>query len=408
MGLSRLSEVAGRLGVLRPATRVVTIAGTNGKGSTTVALETLLLASGLRVGATLSPHVSRFNERVRLQGEEVSDDALCHAFTAVDEARADILLTYFEYSALAALYLFTQAELDVAILEIGLGGRLDAFNAVDADLAIVTSIGLDHQDYLGTDLEAIGIEKAGIFRHGQDVVLGTVTESVHASAARLDCRTFTLGREIQVQRAGAFWRCDCQPLALALTDLSSGALAPANVALALTAATLITGQPVLDCSALRDLYLPGRMERFQYRGIEVIVDVAHNGAAAEFLAAELIERFPHRRYVAIYGALEDKDAAAVVQGLDRIVSHWLLIPTTGWRGQDADALAARIAAGSAPVPGQTALEMCEDIRVAFDRAAILALSLTGPEGGILAFGSFSAVEQARKLLNDPAAGAVDG
>lgn len=390
MGLDRFARVAGRLGVLQPAPTVVTIAGTNGKGSTTVALETLLLAAGRRVGATLSPHLHRFNERVRLNGAEVADELLCRAFRAADEARGDIPLTYFEYSALAALHVFAHASLDVVILEIGLGGRLDAFNAVDADLAVVTSIGLDHQEYLGSDLEVIGQEKAGIFRTGQDVVLGSVTDSVHEAAKLLDCRTLALGRDVHVRRgttAGSMagWDFRAPALDLTLERIPLGPLAPENCALALTAAAILLNSAP-DAAALAGAYLPGRMEHHVYQGVDVLLDVAHNPAAAAFLARELQARFPDRRYVAIYGALRDKDAAGVRAALDGLVEHWLLIPARGWRAQGASDLAARLG---------TPAEAFEDVAQALDRA----VSLTGPRDGILAFGSFSAVEQARELLS---------
>ena len=169
------------------------IAGTNGKGSTSVALETLLLEMGLRTGTTLSPHIEVFNERIRIDGEALTDPAICELFSRVEAARqgrqgkSPIELTYFEFAALAALLAFRDAGVQVAVLEVGLGGRLDAFNIVDADVAIITSIGLDHQEYLGSDLEQIGREKAGVLRKGQRVVLGSVTESVVDAAARLGC-----------------------------------------------------------------------------------------------------------------------------------------------------------------------------------------------------------------------------
>ena len=156
MGLERVAAIGKRLGVLKPAAVSVIIAGTNGKGSTTIAAEALLLAAGKRVGATLSPHVHRFNERVRIQGEPLSDAQLCHHFQRIEASRGEIGLTYFEFATLVALDAFAQAQVEVALLEVGLGGRLDAFNIVDADIAIVTSIGRDHEDYLGDDLSQIG------------------------------------------------------------------------------------------------------------------------------------------------------------------------------------------------------------------------------------------------------------
>lgn len=395
LGLERVAAVARRLGVDHPAPFVVTVAGTNGKGSTTMALETLLLESGLSVGSTFSPHVSRFNERIRLNGAEADDEVLCEAFARVDEARAGVPLTYFEFAALAALWCFRSAGVEVAVLEIGLGGRLDAFNLVDADIAVVTSIGLDHVDYLGTDLEGIGREKAGIFRAGRDVVLGDVTASVHEVARDLNCRTLTLAAEIEVSRRGEAWDYACPVLNGRFGAMTVGALAPENCALAITAALLVLDhlgrERSFDPGVLGEARLPGRMECHDHAGRQVVLDVAHNPAAARFLARELALRWPERRWVAIYGALADKDAAAVVAALENLVTDWLLISTTGWRAQSAGALAEKLG------PGARSLQSFDDASAALDQA----VSLTRPEDGILAFGSFSAVEQVRALLIVP-------
>lgn len=403
LGLERVAAVAADLGVTAPAGCVVTIAGTNGKGSTTAVLEALLQSAGLKVGATFSPHLSRFNERIRIDGQEADDEAICRAFAAVNAARGATALTYFEYAALAALYLFRSARVDVALLEIGLGGRLDAFNLVDADVAIVTSIGLDHQDYLGSDLEGIGREKAGIFRRARPVVLGTVTDSVQAAAIELGCPRYRLGQEFTVQRQPDSWAFLNETSGIRLPGLPFGSFAPDNCALALTAAYLVLellAKPIdrqALTAALAAAHLPGRMETHTYRRTPVLLDVAHNPAAAAFLAAELQLRWPDRRYVAIYGALEDKDAVGVQAALAPLVRHWLLVGTYGWRGRSAESLAAQIG------PGADA-ETCVSMAAAFERAD----SLTVPGNGILAFGSFSAVEQARELLIDSRQQTVDG
>ncbi len=404
LGLDRVAAVATALGVSRPAPCVVTIAGTNGKGSTTAVLEAVLQAAGLRTGATYSPHLNRFNERIRITGREATDEEICAAFRAVDAERSDTPLTYFEYSALAALYLFCQANVEVALLEVGLGGRLDAFNLVDADVAIVTSIGLDHEDYLGSDLEGIGREKAGIFRHKRPVVLGAVTESVHQAAAEQQCISHRLGVEFDVARKGAHWDYIDADAHFNLENLPVGALAPVNCALALTGARLAlahlnrSADPAVLAGALTEVQtntgrgarLKGRMEAFTLESVPVMLDVAHNPAAAGFLAAELRTRWPERRYVAVYGALQDKDVQGVTQALDGLVSHWLLVPSFGWRGQTSEALAVEVGE-------MTEASACETM----DQALARALSLTAPGNGILVFGSFSAVEQARELLIDP-------
>jgi len=388
MGLDRVSEVAARLDVRKPAGRSVIVAGTNGKGSTSVALERLLIGQGLTVGTTLSPHVTRFNERVRLNGQEVDDACLCEAFEAVEAARAETSLTYFEYAALAALHLFHRAGVDVAVLEVGLGGRLDAFNLVDADLAIVTSIGLDHQDYLGSDLEGIGREKAGVFRPGQPVVLGRVSRSVHEAAAALGCPTLTLDREVRISEGSECWDYRCESLGLHFPAVPRGALAPSNCALALTAAAWLNGNTSLDPADLAGVSLPGRMERHRFEGRDVILDVAHNPAGAGFLADQLRARYPGRCYVAVLGMLADKDAAGVGDAIAPLVREWVVVATPGQRGQTAASLAAKLNR-----PSRIAAGMADGLS--------RAVSLTTAGDGILAFGSFSAVEQARALFADP-------
>ena len=402
LGLERVATVAARLGVSKPAPWVVTIAGTNGKGSTTAVLESLLLGTGLAVGATYSPHLNRFNERIRLSGREATDEEICAAFQSVDAVRAEIALTYFEYAALAALQLFAEAGVDVALLEIGLGGRLDAFNLVDADVAVVTSIGLDHEDYLGSDLEGIGREKAGVFRSGRPVVLGAVTNSVHQAASELGCPQYRLGREFDVDRSADRWDYQAADDAaelgsMHLADLPITSLAPDNCALAVTAAALTLAglgqvvEPEQMAASLAHVRLPGRMESYLLEHTPVLLDVAHNPAAAHFLSRELEARWPERKFVAVYGALADKDVAGVLAELEDKVLSWLLIPTRGWRSQSAEALHTQL-------PGGFSAEICVSLAAALARAR----SLTEPGNGILVFGSFSAVEQARELLIDPA------
>jgi len=398
MGLDRVTEVADRLDVRRPAEMSVIVAGTNGKGSTCMATERLLLEAGRRVGTTLSPHVSRFNERIRIDGAEIGDEELCQLFAEVDRVRGEIALTYFEFSTLAALLAFKRSAVDVAVLEVGLGGRLDAFNLVDADVAVVTSIGLDHEDYLGTDLETIGREKAGVFRPGQSVVVGRVTQSVIQAAEDLDCRIHHLDRDFAVRERCDSWSYSCESLGLDFVDLPRGVLAPSNCAIALTVAALITGRAPRNVEMLAEISFAGRMEEYDFRGTHVLVDVAHNPAAAEFLAAQLESRFPGKRYVAVLGMLKDKDALGVTAALGGLVRRWLTIPTLGWRAQTSRALAEKLDVPGLDVPGDVpgigGPTSCESLTQAMDKA----LSLTAPGDGILVAGSFSAVEQARKLL----------
>lgn len=207
MGLERSREVAQRLGLGKPAPLVVTVTGTNGKGSTCAFLASLIAAQGQRVGVYSSPHLLRYNERVLLDGREASDEELCRAFTAVEAARGEISLTYFEMGTLAAFWLFERAQLDAVVLEVGLGGRLDAVNLVDADLALITSIGLDHADWLGDTRESVAFEKAGIMRAGMPALCGDLDppQPLLEQAVTLDTPLFLRGRDYDLNVQAQDW-----------------------------------------------------------------------------------------------------------------------------------------------------------------------------------------------------------
>lgn len=383
-GLVGVREIATRLGVLPPAARTIVVAGTNGKGSTTLFAEQLLLAAGHRVGATVSPHVHAFNERIRLDGEAARDAAIVAAFEIVERHRREIELSYFEYAILAALVAIRGANVDVAVLEVGLGGRLDAVNAVDADVAVITSIALDHQAYLGDDREQIGREKAGILRHGRPVVLGEEVPpaSVLERAAAL---------EAPVRQAGQAFGCDEDSLWLAADAgrrtfrYAAGHIAPINAATALAAASLIEpalAQGHVDQAAATPN--PGRFEIAVRAGKTWVLDVAHNPAAAEFLAQQVRQRFPHRRLGAVVGCLEDKDVAGIVAPLRPLVRAVSYVDTLPPRGRSG--AASREAAGD---PRAFAGSLPE----------ALARAARQPSYDvILLLGSFDVVERARRWL----------
>lgn len=383
-GLAGVREIARRLGVLPPAARAIVVAGTNGKGSTTLFAEQLLLAAGHRVGATVSPHVHTFNERIRLDGEAAPDATIVAAFETVERHRGEIELSYFEYAILAALVAIRGADVDVAVLEVGLGGRLDAVNAVDADVAVITSIALDHQAYLGDDREQIGREKAGILRHGRPVVIGEEIPpaSVLKRAAAL---------EAPVRQAGEAFGWDEDGLWLAadagrrLFRYAAGSIAPANAATGLAAASLIDptlAQGHVDQAAATAN--PGRFEIAAHAGKTWVLDVAHNPAAAEFLAHQLRQRFARRRLGAIVGCLEDKDVAGIVAPLRPLVGSISYVDTLPPRGRSG--AASRQAAGD---PRAFAGSLPE----------ALARAARQPSYDvILLLGSFDVVERARRLL----------
>ncbi|MCY4214550.1 MAG: Mur ligase family protein [Gammaproteobacteria bacterium] len=406
LGLARVYEVAERMGVLAPAPVSVIVAGTNGKGSTCVCLEQILLAGGRRTGCTLSPHLESFRERVRIDGVEADNATLCAALDAVEAARGDLPLTYFEYSCLATLFCFQAAAVDVAILEVGLGGRLDAFNIVDADVAVVTSIGLDHMAYLGDSREAIGAEKAGVFRAGQRIALGAgMPDSVLTAAARATQAPLLWGEGVRLLAghggyAPGGWQVEVD--GRRFPGLPASVLPAENCALATAAACAVdavTGEDRVDERCVRqgwsEAWLPGRLEAFIADGRQWLVDVAHNPLGAAFLKTEIPRRFPGCRVVAVFGNLHDKDSGAVCQALDGLVRHWVLVDTAGPRGLSAEALSGRCDGVARSVVGD------------LDAGLALARSLAEPSDVILAFGSFAVAQAARSRLSHYSMGQQD-
>jgi len=397
MGLERVREVAARLALGRPAHRVVTVAGTNGKGSTVAFIEAIARAAGLRTGAYTSPHLLEYRERVRIDGVEADDAALVEAFAAVEAARADTALTYFEFGTLAALWLFARAGLDLAILEVGLGGRLDATNLVDADVAVITTVDLDHQDWLGPDRESIGAEKAGIARAWKPLVLGEddPPASVLRHAYALGASAIRAGSDFFFEPLDEErWR--WRELGYAL-DLPRPALAaPVQLRNAATAIAALRALDLpLDDAAIAcgvaGAQLPGRLQPLPRDGIDVRVDVGHNPQAARELAAWLQANPVAGRTRALYAPLADKDLCGVVDALARHVDEWWLAgtPGAGPRGVTLADLAARLR-GSAAGDGRGHADPPAAL------AAVLAAS--GPGDRVLVFGSFHAAELALRTL----------
>ncbi len=395
LGLTRVRAVAERMQLLPFAPRTIIVAGTNGKGSTVACLEAMLRACGVRVGAFTSPHLIRYNERIRVDGAEASDAELIAAFEAIDAARGEITLTFFEYNALAALQVFRARAVEVAILEVGLGGRLDAVNIVDAEAAIVCSIGLDHADWLGTDIEVIGREKAGVFRSGAIAVVADtdMTPSVEQEARRIGARVLRAGHDYSWQvmpdghwsfATGAF-RLPSLP-APALPGIAQHANAAASLA-TLQAMGLVTAQHETQLArALRRLELPGRFQILPGK-VEWILDVAHNEAAARVLARNLAGRRVAGRTLCVAAMLGDKDIAAVARELSPQVDSWVLCGIDAPRGLAAQALSHRS-------PLFAGARLARDIAVGMRMAAEAAR----PGDRIVVCGSFLAVAPAMQQL----------
>lgn len=349
LGLERVSRVAERMGVLERLGRTIVVGGTNGKGTVVHLLESMLGALGFEVGATTSPHLHSFNERFRIAGAVASDAAVAEALEAVEAARGDISLTYFEFAELAAFQLFAEAGVDYALIEVGLGGRLDAANVVDADIAVVTSVALDHQAWLGDTREQIAFEKAAISRPGRPLVFGE--HDVPAAIADTEARGVRLrypGRDFDWSAEFA-WRCGGQGVSLR----APGQVPPANLAVALD---------VLHCldlplapgplqRALSGFAVPGRCQRFS-GPVEMLVDVAHNPHAASWLARVLSDGHPGLRKHLLLAGLKDKDCEGVARVLAPGVERISTVTTSGARGLTASELAARVG----PVLGYSPVE----------------------------------------------------
>jgi len=391
LGLERVAAVARKLEVQNPPYRVITVAGTNGKGSTVAHLEAMLRASGVRCGAFTSPHLVRYNERIRVDGELASDAELVAAFEKIDAVRGDTTLTFFEYNALAALFLFAERGVSTAILEVGLGGRLDATNLVDADVAVVTSIGVDHRDWLGDTLEQIGAEKAGIFREGRPAVLGTedMPASVYRAIAVLGAQPIVPGRDFAWNVEANTWT--YRSVRRALTRLPFPALAGAvqfrNAATAIAAleALGLPGIPSEESlsNALRTVTLPGRFQIIP-GVVEWIFDVAHNEPAAQVLATHLRDRSTAGRTIAVTGILRDKDVAAIGAALTESIDEWIVCSLPGPRGSTAEELATLLASSTkTAIRADTVDAGCE-----------LAKQTAQPGDRIVVFGSFLTVGSA--------------
>lgn len=392
LGLDRVLEVMGRMR-LPPPPAVVTVGGTNGKGSTCAFLECILRTAGYRTGLYTSPHLLRYNERVRIGGEEAGDAELAEDFSRVEAARGSTPLTYFEFGTLAALAAFERSRIEVAILEVGLGGRLDAVNAVDADCAIVSSVDLDHQAWLGSDREAIGREKAHIYRPGRPALFGDADPpaSLVAHAAAIGAPLQLLGRDFRaVPREGRQW--DFEGRRGAKRSLPMPALRGgwqlANAATALAALDELAGRlPVSLGEAKRGLTgvrLAGRLQVLPGRPT-VVLDVAHNPHAARALASGLGEMGFYGNTIAVFAMLADKDIGAVIDAVSARVDRWHVATVPGERAASAAQVSGLLAdRGLAP-----RTRVFATVRLAYEAA----LREAEPNDRILVFGSFLTVAE---------------
>lgn len=384
LGLDRIHHVADRLGLLTPTCKVIIVGGTNGKGSVVAGLEAIYLAAGYRVGAFTSPYLFVHNEEVRLNGTQADDDSFCRAFEMIESARADVSLTPFEYHTLAALIIFAEAKLDVMILEVGLGGRLDAVNVMNADASIVTSIGIDHVDWLGDTREKIAVEKAGIFRKGKPAICGddlppaTLIESARAIGANF----YQQGKDFQFEEFPDHWSWQ------QLKNLPRNHLLTQNMSTVLMAVTLL--QPLLPVSedairqGLKNATLPGRIQ-IVTGPVTEIYDVSHNPHAAAVLAKRLHTMPCAGKTFAVFSMLNDKDIAGTIAAMRNVMDEWFIAPLTGKRAATLEKLQASFT--------DETVNCADTIKDAYQAACQRAR----PGDRIIIFGSFYTVAAVMKL-----------
>ncbi len=395
MGLDRVREVAARLQLGKPGEHTIVVGGTNGKGSTVAFIESIARAAGWKVGAYTSPHLLRYNERVRIDGVDADDATLVAGFNAVEDARGDTPLTYFEYGTLCALWIFQQAGLDLAVLEVGLGGRLDAVNIIDADVSVITTVDIDHADWLGSDREAIGEEKAGIIRGWKPVILGETDppSSVLRRAYVLGANAIRGGSDFFAEPIDAqHWSWRDVSFRIELPQPALWAPIQRTNAAAAIAALRALDKPVPEAAwaqGVADAQVVGRLQSFQHEGVEVLLDVGHNPQAAGALAAALQAKPVTGRTFAVYAALVDKDAPGVVQALQAQVDAWYLAGLEGARGQTAAQLRDRLKDTQAH-----GAELADTVNAALQAA----LAQAGQGDRVLVFGSFHTVAEALPAL----------
>jgi dihydrofolate synthase/folylpolyglutamate synthase len=397
LGLERLRKVWRRLHPGQYQALIISVAGTNGKGSCVAYLDAILRAASWRVGSYTSPHLSRYNERIHIDAEEVGDDELCKAFERIEKCRGAITLTYFEFGALAALDLFSRHQLDVVVLEVGLGGRLDAVNLMDADAALVTSIGIDHQAWLGDNRDAIGAEKAGILRVGQPAVYAEtdMPAGFLQTATAIGAQLYHLGDDYHytIGQEAWSWRCDTTqhhdlPLPSMRGDYQIQNAAGVLMVLQLLREQLPVSREALE-QGLIQTNLPGRFQVIAAEPL-IILDVAHNQEAAAVLAANLGSMQLRGKLRALFSMYADKPLQAVVATLENVVDEWYLYPLDDARGCSVEELSAAVLQAE----GDAEINCSDSLQNAFQDAKQASVA----EDVILIFGSFGVVGEALDIM----------
>ncbi|WNB77672.1 bifunctional tetrahydrofolate synthase/dihydrofolate synthase [Methylomonas koyamae] len=392
LGLARVAGVYRQLNPTQAKPLTVTVGGTNGKGSCVAMLEAIYRAQGYKVGAYTSPHILRYNERIRIDGQAVADADICRVFSRIDAARGETSLSYFEFGTLAALCLFAEAGLDVQLLEVGLGGRLDAVNIVDPDVALVTTIALDHVDWLGNTVEAIGREKAGIFRQSVPAVIGDAAApaSLRQVAERIGAKVYQLEHDFAYRKQGETW--EWQGGGRAFRDLPAPAFKGEhqyrNAAAVLMAVSALQERLPVDDAAiragLRQASLQGRFQLIAGKP-RVLLDVGHNPQAVGTLIDYLRDYFPAATIHAVFAMMRDKDIATVVQMMRERVARWYLAPLDNPRAAEPALIESHFR--------QLDMANVDSGFADFSAAFQAARAAAGPDELVLVFGSFFLVSE---------------
>jgi len=397
LGLDRCTAVAENMGLLNPDFTVISVAGTNGKGSSVTMMESILGNSGYKTGCYTSPHLIRYNERIRLNGVEVCDEMLCESFSRIDHARGDISLTYFEFGTLAALDIFHHANIDVALLEVGLGGRLDAVNCLDADIALVTSIDLDHLQWLGMDRETIAREKAGIFRGDKPAICSDPhpPETVLEYAEEIGARLYIPGRDFNYQLSEDHWSWQWDSVIyenLPRPDQYNSCQIQNAAGVLMVLNTLTSKLPIKPGAiekGLENFSITGRFQMLT-EGTQIILDVAHNNQSAKMLVHNL-KQFPNSgKTHIIIGMLKDKDRKSILGELIEITDYWHTVTISNPRGTDSETIKNELLDLGVTVP------ITESDTVA--NAFLKLQNETGMHDRIVVTGSFLSVGDAIKYL----------
>jgi len=386
LGLERVNQVKERLAI-SPACPLIIVGGTNGKGSCVAALEAIYIAAGYKVGTFTSPFLFRYNEEIKIQGVEATDAELCQAFEQIEQARGEMTLTYFEWSCLASFLIFQQAQRDVWILEVGLGGRLDAVNCMDADIAIVTTVALDHMDRLGHTREEIGWEKAGIFRAGKVAICGDFSPplSLIHHAKTIQAKLYCQGKDFHYKEENTDWHWSSQTKKI--THLPFNSLALQNLSTALMAVELLQDKLPIENNkikqGLKKINLIGRIQVIHQDQITHVFDVSHNPAAVKRLAEWLTKHFPPTiKIKAVFSMLKDKDILSTISVIKNQIHHWYVAPLTNERAASLEQLNNEFVKANI-----NALSCYASIEAAYQYA----LQEAQPHEAVVVFGSFYTV-----------------